>query len=151
MAVMSDPCGIEAVGLGFGPMDPRAFTWFAGAVLPWIESVFPYSWGVFRLSCGSFNPRAFLWLVNVLCLEFKGVFSLHFCSNSCIALFSRGHVELTLFWINMHARNVNSPNFLIKLMVEIGRNERQQDPPHLVFAHPWVNVRTKVEHLFRLI
>jgi hypothetical protein len=46
--------------------------------------------------------------------------ALHFSSNSCIAIFSRGHVELTLFWINMPARNVSSPNFLVKLTMKIG-------------------------------
>jgi hypothetical protein len=30
-------------------------------------------------------------------------------------------------------------------------NECQQAPPHLVFAHPRVNDRTKVEHHFLLI
>jgi hypothetical protein len=58
---------------------------------------------------------------SVLCaLDSKVCFSLHFSSNFCIAIFSRGHMELILFWINMPARNVSSPNFLVKLMVEIG-------------------------------
>jgi hypothetical protein len=104
-----------------------------------------------RLSCGSFSPRACSWLLGVLYLGFKGVFFLHFCSNSCITLFSRWPVELALFWINMRVRNVSSPNFLIKLTVEIICDERQQDPPHFVFARPQVKVKTKVEHHFRLI
>jgi hypothetical protein len=29
-------------------------------------------------------------------------------------------MELTLFWINMLARNVSSFNFLVKMMAEIG-------------------------------
>jgi hypothetical protein len=66
------------------------------------------------------QSSCFLVIGRVLCLQFKGVFSLHLHSNSCIALTFRGHVELALFWINMRARNVSSPNFLIKLMVEIG-------------------------------
>jgi hypothetical protein len=58
-------------------------------------------------------------LVDNFCLRSKGAFSLHFVTNTCIALFFEEHVEMTLFLINMHARNTSSPNFLIKLTVEI--------------------------------
>jgi hypothetical protein len=44
----------------------------------------------------------------------------YFCSISNIAIFSKGHVDLALFWMNMHARNVSSYDFQIKLMVENG-------------------------------
>jgi hypothetical protein len=48
------------------------------------------------------------YLVDNFCLGFNGVFSLHFCSNSYIALIFMGHVEMTLFYIYMHVRNASS-------------------------------------------
>ena len=38
---------------------------------------------------------------RILQLGAWSAFYLHFCSNSDIAIFSRGYEELALFWINM--------------------------------------------------
>jgi hypothetical protein len=107
------------VGLQLAPSSGRRLA--GGPSGPW-----QLSWRCPKsVSCsgGSFDPCETEWRVLIglvlLCLGFKGVFFLHFCSNSYIAIFSRGHVKLTLFQINMHAGNASSPIFLIKLMIEI--------------------------------
>jgi hypothetical protein len=43
------------------------------------------------------------------------------------------------------------PIFWSNWLSKLSRNERQQDPPHLVFTRPQVKVRTKMEHHFLLI
>ena len=53
-------------------------------------------------------------------LDHGGACSLHFCSISSIAIFSRAHSILALFCISMHVRNKNSLNFLIKLTPKNG-------------------------------
>jgi hypothetical protein len=87
--------------LAGGPSSPWQLSWRCPKL------VFLLWWALWSMWCWTTHSD---WSV-LLCLGFKGVISLHFCSNSCIAIFSRGHVELILFWINMHAGNASSPIF----------------------------------------
>jgi hypothetical protein len=102
-----------------------------------------------------------MWVLPSLCLL---VIGREFVTWIMLALFMPFSVQIHLrIFLDQHLWNPldNDPILMLSHYfymyyagidtLKVVRNERQQAPPHLVFAHPRVKGRTKVEHHFLLI